>query len=80
MTKKTKATILIVDDEESIVETLTGIFEDDGYEVVSASTGEKALEYFNDFSPEVVLLDVWMPGMDGIETLKMIREKKVTYQ
>ncbi len=75
MTKKTKATILIVDDEESIVETLTGIFEDDGYEVVSASTGEKALEYFNDFSPEVVLLDVWMPGMDGIETLKMIREK-----
>ena len=75
MTKKTKATILIVDDEESIVETLTGIFEDDGYEVVSASTGEKALECFNDFSPEVVLLDVWMPGMDGIETLKMIREK-----
>ena len=75
MTKKTKATILIVDDEESIVETLTGIFEDDGYEVVSASTGEKALECFNDFSPEVILLDVWMPGMDGIETLKMIREK-----
>jgi len=74
MTKKTKATILIVDDEESIVETLTGIFEDDGYEVVSAPTGEKALEYFNDLSPEIVLLDVWMPGMDGIETLKMIRE------
>jgi two-component system nitrogen regulation response regulator NtrX len=74
MTKKTKATILIVDDEESIVETLTGIFEDDGYEVVSASTGEKALEYLNDLSPEVILLDVWMPGMDGIETLKMIRE------
>ena len=51
MTRKTKATILIVDDEESIVETLTGIFEDDGYEVISASTGEKALEYFNDLSP-----------------------------
>ena len=75
MTKKTKATILIVDDEESIVETLTGIFEDEGYEVVSASSGEKALEYFDDLSPEVVLLDVWMPGMDGIETLKMIRGK-----
>jgi len=70
----TKATVLVVDDEESILETLTGILEDEGYEVITASSGEKALKCFKEFSPEVVLLDVWIPGMDGIETLKNIKQ------
>jgi two-component system nitrogen regulation response regulator NtrX len=75
MTKTTtKATVLVVDDEESILETLTGILEDEGYEVITASSGEKALRCFKEFSPEVVLLDVWIPGMDGIETLKNIKQ------
>ncbi len=75
LAKSTKATILIVDDEESILETLTGILEDEGYEVITASSGEKALTHFTESSPDIVLLDVWMPGIDGIETLKSIREK-----
>jgi two-component system nitrogen regulation response regulator NtrX len=70
----TKATILVVDDEESILDTLTGILEDEGYEVITASSGGEALTYFREFSPEVVLLDVWIPDMDGIETLKNIKE------
>lgn len=74
MAKATKATILVVDDEESIIETLTGILEDEGYEVIAASSGEKALQYFREFSPDIVLLDVWLPGMDGLEILKGIRE------
>lgn len=70
----TKATVLVVDDEEGILETLSGILEDEGYEVITASTGEQALNYVREFPPEVVLLDVWMPGMDGIETLKAIKD------
>jgi two-component system nitrogen regulation response regulator NtrX len=74
MAKATKATILIVDDEEGILDTLSGILEDEGYEVITASSGEDALERFKAFSPEIVLLDVWLPGMDGIEVLKRIKE------
>jgi two-component system, NtrC family, nitrogen regulation response regulator NtrX len=74
MSKKTKATVLVVDDEEGILETLSSILEDEGYEVSTASSGEDALTYFGKISPEVVLLDVWMSGIDGIETLKKIKE------
>jgi two-component system nitrogen regulation response regulator NtrX len=76
MAKATKATILVVDDEESILETLSGILEDEGYDVVTAPTGEKALVRFDEISPDIVLLDVWMPGKDGIAILQLIREKK----
>ena len=75
MARSTKATILVVDDEESILETLTGILEDEGYQVITASSGESAVIKFSETSPDIVLLDVWMPGMDGIETLKRLREK-----
>jgi two-component system nitrogen regulation response regulator NtrX len=74
--KTAKTTILVVDDEESILETLTGILEDEGYIVIPASSGESALIKFSKNSPDIVLLDVWMPEMDGIETLKKIMETK----
>lgn len=75
MAVATKATILVVDDEESILETLSGILEDEGYEVITASSGEKALDLIREFSPEVMILDVWMPGgVDGLDTLKEIKE------
>ena len=75
MTVATDATVLVVDDEESILETLSGILEDEGYEVITASSGEQALSLVEEVSPEVVLLDVWMPGgIDGLETLKAIKE------
>lgn len=69
-----KETILIVDDEEGIRESLSGIFEDEGYTVLTASTGEEALETAGEHTPDVVLLDVWLPGMDGLETLAKLRE------
>ena len=75
MTRSGKAKVLIVDDEKSILETLTSIVEDEGHEVITASSGEKALTLFTESSPDIVLMDVWMPGIDGIETLKSIKEK-----
>ena len=75
MARSTKASILVVDDEESILETLTGILEDEGCQVITAASGESAVIKFSETSPDIVLLDVWMPGMDGIETLKRLREK-----
>jgi len=75
MAKVSRASILVVDDEESIVETLSSILEDEGYDVITASSGEQALARFDEISPDIVLLDVWMPGKDGIETLQLMREK-----
>jgi two-component system nitrogen regulation response regulator NtrX len=74
MASPSRARILVVDDEESILETLSGILEDEGYEVITASSGEKALTLFSETSPDIILLDVWMPGLDGIDTLKKIRK------
>jgi two-component system nitrogen regulation response regulator NtrX len=68
-------TILIVDDEESICQSLTGILEDEGYEVLSVGSGEEALKTIEEDSISLVLLDIWLPGIDGIETLKRIRSE-----
>lgn len=68
------ASILIVDDEESIRRTLSGVVEDEGYFAQSAGDGQTALRMIRDSRPALVLLDIWMPGMDGIETLKEIKE------
>lgn len=66
-------TILIVDDEKDIRTSLTGILEDEGYQVVTASSGVEALECVRDELPDLVLLDIWMPGMDGLETLEKLK-------
>lgn len=68
--------VLIVDDEITIIESLKGILSDDGFEVMHAFNGYEALKKIEAGSPDIVLLDIWMPGMDGIETLKEI--KKIT--
>ena len=67
-------TILIVDDEKSIIQSLDGILTDEGFEAISASSGNAALEIIEEEMPDLVLLDIWMPGMDGIETLIKIKE------
>jgi two-component system, NtrC family, nitrogen regulation response regulator NtrX len=66
--------ILIVDDEEGIRESLRGVLEDEGYSVEAASEASAALEELTKRSYDVVLLDVWMPGKDGLETLEEIQK------
>lgn len=71
-----KPLILIVDDEEGIRETLSEILEDEGYQVIMASTGEEAINIFQREIPDLVFLDIWLPGMDGIEVLRVIKNLK----
>ncbi len=66
--------ILIVDDEPSILQSLGGLLSDEGFEVKTAANGYEALKIVDTESPDLVLLDIWMPGIDGIETLKEIKK------
>lgn len=68
-------TILIVDDEQRFVLTTTKIFERLGYSVMTAATGEEALDLMDGRDVGVVLMDVSMPGMSGIETLAEIKQR-----
>ncbi len=65
--------ILLVDDEPAILSTLSGILTDEGYDVHVAGNGVDALRLVQSASPEVVLLDIWMPDPDGLVTLKKIK-------
>ncbi len=67
--------ILIVDDEPTIQQSLSGILSDEGFETLIASNGYEALQIIQAESPDLVLLDIWMPGIDGIETLKEIKKE-----
>ena len=68
-------TICIVDDEPSILNTLSSILEDERYQVTIAKTGGEALKVIQMEVPDVVLLDIWMPELDGLEVLKRVREQ-----
>jgi UDP-3-O-acyl N-acetylglucosamine deacetylase len=69
MTKR----ILIVDDEDRVVQSIAGVLGDEGFHVSVAKSGEEAVEAFQKEAPDVTLLDIWMPGMDGIEVLKRLK-------
>jgi DNA-binding NtrC family response regulator len=71
----TKETILIVDDEKDICEVLDISLSDLGYKVHTAGNGEEALQMFEKVLPSIVLTDIRMPGMDGIELLRRIKEQ-----
>lgn len=66
--------ILLVDDEEGIQLLYREEFEEEGYEVVSAYNGDEALEEFTKQPPDLVILDINMPGMSGIEVLRRMKE------
>ena len=68
------ASILIVDDEEAIRTSLRSILEDEGYEVAVAATGAEALKIYGTDPPDLMILDIWMPEMDGLETLRRVKE------
>jgi two-component system, NtrC family, nitrogen regulation response regulator NtrX len=69
--------VLVVDDERDIRETLRGILEDEGYTVHLAESGEACLEQLKKRTCEVVLLDIWLPQIDGLETLERIRQMQM---
>jgi two-component system, NtrC family, nitrogen regulation response regulator NtrX len=67
-------TILIVDDESSIRQSLKGVLEDEGYQVTLADSGESCLDLLRRRGFDLILLDVWLPGMDGLEVLQSIKQ------
>ncbi len=66
-------TILVVDDEKDIRISLTGILEDEGYHIITAASGAEGIESAQQELPDLILLDIWMPGMDGLETLARLK-------
>jgi UDP-3-O-acyl N-acetylglucosamine deacetylase len=71
------ATILVVDDESEIRSSLRGVLSDEGFRVLEAADGRRALDLVRGERPELVLLDVWMPELDGIELLRELRDVPV---
>jgi two-component system nitrogen regulation response regulator NtrX len=70
-----KGHILVIDDEERICTSLKGILNDEGYEVSMAFDGPSGLHAAQESGPDLVLLDIWMPGMDGLEVLTILKER-----
>jgi two-component system nitrogen regulation response regulator NtrX len=75
-----KPTILIVDDEPGVRTALTGVLHDEGYSVEAVSSGEACLERVTRGPVDLIVLDVWLPGMDGLATLQRLRERQVDAQ
>ena len=70
-----KKIILIVDDEEPIRVSISGILQDEGYAVYAAASGEEAIVKVEELRPDLVLMDILMPGMDGLEALEVLHGK-----
>ncbi len=75
-----KPTILIVDDEPGVRAALSGVLRDEGYGVESVGSGEECLDRLTRGGVDLILLDVWLPGMDGLATLARVRERQVDAQ
>ena len=69
------ATILIVDDEEGIRLSLRGILEDEGYAVAEAASAEEGFSLAEAVQPDLVFLDIWLPGMDGMAALERFKAR-----
>jgi two-component system nitrogen regulation response regulator NtrX len=65
--------VLIVDDEPAIQSALRGVLEDEGYRVTAVGSGTEAIGVIGDEAPDIVFLDIWMPGLDGLETLAQLK-------
>jgi two-component system, NtrC family, nitrogen regulation response regulator NtrX len=75
-----KPTILVVDDEPGVRTALSGVLRDEGYQVDAVESGEQCLDRLTRAAYDVILLDVWLPGADGLSTLARLRERQVDAQ
>lgn len=76
--QESRRRVLVVDDDREIVEMTRLILESGGYEVIPAGSGEEALRSASSQRPDLILLDINMPGMDGWETLKILKVHEAT--
>ena len=74
MSKTKTNKVLVVDDDSDILELLQYNLEKEGYDVKTANNGQKAIDIATIFLPNLILLDIMMPGMDGVETCRILRE------
>ncbi len=74
------AAILVVDDEPGVRSSVTGVLRDEGFEVEAVGTGEACLERVAERAYDVIVLDIWLPGIDGLTTLQRLGERQVDAQ
>lgn len=75
--KDVKHKILLVDDEPDILEFISYNLKKEGYKVYTALSGDKAIEIANEKNPDLIVLDIMMPGIDGVEVCRQLRSKKI---
>jgi two-component system alkaline phosphatase synthesis response regulator PhoP len=75
----TKVKVLIIDDEEAIIKLVISYLRPEGYDIYTATNGVAGLQAFRAFKPDLVVLDVMLPGIDGIELLSRIRRESDVY-
>jgi two-component system, NtrC family, nitrogen regulation response regulator NtrX len=75
-----KASVLIVDDEAGVRSALSGVLRDEGYQVEAVDSGEACLERVSRVVYDVIVLDIWLPGLDGLTTLQRLRERQIDAQ
>ncbi len=68
--------VLVVDDEKNILKLYKSELEEEGYAVVTANSGQEALDIFESENPDIVTLDILMPDIDGIQVLRQMKEKR----
>ncbi len=72
--------ILVVDDEPGVRSSVSGVLRDEGFDVEAVGTGEECLEKANDSTYDVIVLDIWLPQLDGLTTLQRLRERQIDSQ
>ena len=72
--------ILVVDDEPGVRSSVSGVLRDEGFDVDAVGTGEECLERANSDAYDVIVLDIWLPGLDGLTTLQRLRERQIDSQ